>query len=257
MYIRACESVAVDIREFKQINSLCFNQPYCSIIDMAPKLTLYRVNGACSLVPHILLTELNIPFDEVLLKFDFPKGFTSADGSFTLEDYLKIHPFGYVPALKIDNEVLTENGAVQFYIQSFAPERHLFGKTPMEQARVVEWMNYIAVTIHGNGIAMWGRPNRFTDNEEHYGSIKEKGEKTLHSCFREVEKRLGDKEFAVGTQDTLADYYLLYFYFVAQSPFVGFKMGQYQNYTRHTKRMMQKDSVKKVLEKEGLSVSYD
>lgn len=221
-----------------------------------PQYTLYRANGACSLVPHILLTEFKIPFDEVLMKSS-GKGYEAVDGSISLQEYLKIHPSGYVPALKIDNEILTENSALQTYIQTFAPERQLLGKTPLEQARVAEYMSYISGSIHSSGLAMYGRPARFSDNEAHHESIKKKGVEKLHECFGEVDKRIGDRDFAVGSQDTLADYYLFYFYYVAQSPMVRFKMAQYPNYTRLAKRLSQNESVKAVMLKEGLTVSFD
>lgn len=221
-----------------------------------PQLTLYRANGSCSLVPHMLLNELEIPFKEVLLKFA-ADGATSADGSFTHEDYLKIHPLGYVPALKIDDQVLTENPAIQTYIATNAPEKKLLGDSPIERARVAEWLAYVSSTLHGYGIAMSVIPNRFTDNEEHHEMIKKKGQKKLLDCFEEVNRRLGDREFAVGSHETVADYYLFYFYLLARSPFFGIKMAHLESYTRLAKRMAQKTSVKAAMEKEGLSLAFE
>ena len=66
-----------------------------------PSLTLYRADGACSRVPHILLRHLSIPSDSVLLADPAPR-FAAADGSFSANEYRKIHPSGYVPALVFD-----------------------------------------------------------------------------------------------------------------------------------------------------------
>src|ERR1700686_4825452 len=65
-------------------------------------MKLYYSPGACSLSPHIVATEAGIPVE--LEKVNLAEHKTE-----TGEDYMKINPKGYVPALRLDDGgVLTE-----------------------------------------------------------------------------------------------------------------------------------------------------
>jgi len=61
--------------------------PFTPKMSPLPKLTLYRHNGGCSLVTHILLTELSIPHTDIQLNSDANNKYAATDGSFTHEDY--------------------------------------------------------------------------------------------------------------------------------------------------------------------------
>src|SRR3954452_3291532 len=75
-----------------------------------PDMKLYFSPGACSLSPHIVLREIGQKFD--LAKVDLGSKKTDAG-----EDYTKVNPKGYVPALEIkDGEVLTEGPAIVQYL---------------------------------------------------------------------------------------------------------------------------------------------
>jgi glutathione S-transferase len=90
-----------------------------------PPLTFYRINSACSLVPYILLHQLNAPFIEAALAFDFQtKSLAPQDSSMTHAQYLAtVHPDGMVPAICINDTVITEMTAIFTYITALA-EQH-------------------------------------------------------------------------------------------------------------------------------------
>ena len=99
-------------------------------------LKLYYSPGACSLSPHIALREAGLTFDleQVNLKEK-----TTKSG----EDYLKINPKGYVPALKLDNGyVLTEGPAIVQYIADQRPKLNLAPENGSpERYQLQEWLN--------------------------------------------------------------------------------------------------------------------
>jgi len=69
-------------------------------------MKLYYSPGACSLSPHIVLCEAGLTFD--LIRVDLKTKTMENE-----QDFCKINPFGYVPALELDNgDILLEGPAI-------------------------------------------------------------------------------------------------------------------------------------------------
>ncbi|MBK1980440.1 MAG: glutathione transferase GstA [Achromobacter xylosoxidans] len=107
-------------------------------------MKLYYAPDTCSLSPHILLRELDLPFD--LVRVD-NRAKRTADG----RDFLTINPKGYVAALEVeDGRVLTEGPAISQYLADLRPEAGLapppgsWGRSQLQ-----EWLNFISAEIHG------------------------------------------------------------------------------------------------------------
>lgn len=107
-------------------------------------MKLYYAPQACSLAPHIVLRELQLPF--VLIRVD-NRSKRTASG----EDFLAINPKGYVAALQLENgEVLTEGPAILQYLADLQPESGLAPALgSFERVRLQEWLNFISSEIHG------------------------------------------------------------------------------------------------------------
>jgi len=55
-------------------------------------------------------------------------------------EFLRINPLGTLPVLELDDgTVLTESVAICRYVEALKPEPNLFGRDPLEQARVEMW----------------------------------------------------------------------------------------------------------------------
>ncbi|KAF2159453.1 hypothetical protein M409DRAFT_30071 [Zasmidium cellare ATCC 36951] len=215
---------------------------------MPPKLTLYRRNGSCSMVSHILLTELAIPFTSIQMA-PGPHGYEAADKSFTHAEYVRdMHPSGYVPALSVDGEVITENPAILRYIANLAPDRKLLGATAMQNAKVDEWLNWLSGSLHGNGFGAYWRPARFSADEGAHISIQAKGFQNVLSCFDRIDQRV-DGEHAVGEELTVVDVYLHTFY--RWGHMIGVDMGQYPRYGGVARKVEKLESVKRIMAEEG------
>jgi glutathione S-transferase len=106
-------------------------------------MKLYFAPQTCSLSPHIVLRELNLPFE--LIRVD-NKTKRTADG----EDFLTINPKGYVAALVLDNGyVLTEGPAIVQYLADLVPGNALApANGTWERVRLQEWLNFISSEIH-------------------------------------------------------------------------------------------------------------
>ncbi|KAJ3550153.1 hypothetical protein NM208_g135 [Fusarium decemcellulare] len=217
------------------------------------RLTFYRANGACSLAPHAVLKELGLPYEGVVMGSS-PKSSIRVEPALQPEEYRKIHPQGFVPALKVDDNVITENPAILTYLAQQKPERKLLGSSTMDQAQVISWLTYLTGTLHGQSYGMLFRPGRFTDDENQHDAVREKGRARVQDCYEAIEKRLGGRDFAVGDADTVADFYLFVFFTWGWSH--GFDMSKYPGYSNLAKRMQQKESVKATLQEEGIQPMF-
>jgi glutathione S-transferase len=107
-------------------------------------MKLYYAPQACSLAPHIVLRELQLPF--VLIRVDNRSKRTTSG-----EDFLAINPKGYVAALQLENcEVLTEGPAILQYLADLQPQSGLApAPGSFERVRLQEWLNFVSSEIHG------------------------------------------------------------------------------------------------------------
>src|SRR3984885_9875509 len=106
-------------------------------------MKLYYSPGACSLSPHIVATEAGIPVE--LEKVNLAEHKTESG-----QDYMKINPKGYVPALGLDDgQVLTEGPAIVQYLADQKPEAGLApANGTFERVRLQEWLNFITAELH-------------------------------------------------------------------------------------------------------------
>ncbi|KPM42731.1 hypothetical protein AK830_g3797 [Neonectria ditissima] len=219
-----------------------------------PRLTLYQANGSCAIVPHAVLLHFDIPATAVEMIFG-PEGVESADGTISHADYLKIHPQGYVPALDVDGEVITELPAILNYISSLVPEANLFTDTGLGRARVAEWLNWLSGTMHSVGFGMLLRPGRFSDDPAAFDQVKAKGKAVIHKCFARIDTRMEGKEFAVGDSLTAADFYI--YLFSRWGKQIDIDMAaEYPNYSSFARRLESVEGIKKAVEVERLKFMY-
>ena len=108
-------------------------------------MKLYYSPGACSLSPHIVLLEADLP--HTLEKVDLATKKTAAG-----TDYLTINNKGGVPALQLDDgKLLTEGPAVVQYLADMKPGSGLAPRPgTFERYQLMEILNYITSEVHKN-----------------------------------------------------------------------------------------------------------
>jgi glutathione S-transferase len=204
-------------------------------------LTLYYSPGACSLAPHIILEESGVPFDT--------RRIAIASGDHRSDEYLAINPHGRVPALAIDDEVVTENAAILTYVATLATGSAGLPRRPLELARVYELLSFFASSVH-IAFAQYWRPERFTEDENLHGRIADAGRRSVLRYFDEIEALLAGREWLVGDGFTLADTYPFVFYRWGLR--IGVDMAAYRAWTGHVQRMLRRPAVARALAREGL-----
>lgn len=158
-------------------------------------MKLYYAPHACSLAPHIVLSELDLSFE--LIRVDNTTKRTASG-----EDFLAINPKGYVAALQLDNgQVLTEGPAILQYLADLRPEANLAPVSgTFERVRVQEWLNFISTEIHG-GLG-WLFSSQFPDEVKTL--IKEK----LFKRFVVLSQTLEHQDYLMADGYSIADAYL-------------------------------------------------
>lgn len=158
-------------------------------------MKLYYMPAACSLASHIVLNELGI--DATLVRVDHKKHLTELG-----EDYERISPLGYVPALELDNgAVLLEGSAILQYLADQTPES---GLAPphgsMERYRLQEWLGFLATEVHKGFIPLlYARLA---------GSYVETARPKLEKRFAWIDTQLTERKHLMGDIFTVADAYL-------------------------------------------------
>ena len=150
-------------------------------------LKLYYSPGACSLSPHIALREAGLDFELVQVNLKEKK---TKSG----EDFLKINPKGYVPALALnDGYVLTEGPAI---VQWVADQKPATGIAPAngtpERYRLQEWLTFIGTEIHKNFSPLF--------NAAAPDAAKDLSRQALVKRFAYVDEQLAGKDYLLGVR---------------------------------------------------------
>lgn len=200
-------------------------------------MKLYFSPGACSMAPHIVLREAGYRFD--LDKVDHATKRTAAG-----EDFTKVNPNGYVPALRLDDgQVLTEGAAIMQYLADRKPESGLAPKAgTMERYRLMEWLNFISSEVHKTLGALFNPQITPEWRDSHIALFGRR-------CDRLV-RALGNKPYLMGDQFSVADAYL--FTVLSWSGHLKVDMGKWPTLKDYMERVNARPAVKEAMRAEGL-----
>lgn len=199
-------------------------------------MKLYFMPGACSLAPHIALLEAGLPFSLVAVDYRTRQ---TAGG----DDFCKINPKGYVPALVLDNgEALTEVPVILQFVDSEVPQAALLPASGLQRLKSLEWLNFIATEIHKSFSPLF-RP-------ETPASFCVPGR--LHLCRRlsVVEDHLCQHEYLMGGDFSLPDVYL--FVLCRWLKDQDIALADWRSLHRHSETIGMRPSVQQAMGREGL-----
>jgi glutathione S-transferase len=201
-------------------------------------MKLYYSPGACSLSPHIVVSEtgINVELEKVNLAEH-----KTASG----QDYMTINPKGYVPALQLDDgTVLTEGPAIVQYLADQKPASGLIPAAgAIDRYRVQEWLNFIGTELHKNFGALF---NKATPD-----ATKETAKANITRRLAYLNDRLAGKQYLMGSNFTVADAYA--FTIVNWTNFVGIDLKPYPNLAAYMARVAARPKVLETLKSEGLA----
>jgi glutathione S-transferase len=201
-------------------------------------MKLYFYPAACSLAPHIVMREAGFSFE--LEQVDLGKKLTAGG-----EDFSKINPKGYVPALRLDDgEILTEVAVILQYLADHKPASGLEpGAGTMERYRVMEWLNFIATEVHKQFGPLF--------NPKITAEWKESQLSRLAQRFDYLAQHVSGKQYLMGDKFTVADSYL--FTVINWAGFLHVDMAKWPQLTDYLARIAARPAVKAAMEAEGLT----
>lgn len=140
-------------------------------------MKLYYVPGACSLTSHILLREAGAEFELARVETGT---YETTDG----EDYKKVNPLGYVPALLTDDVgLLLENGAILPYLA----DRFGYGGSA-SRYKLLEEIAYLSTELH----KAFGP---FFADADISGDARDTAERHLHTRLKRYDEAYATDEF--------------------------------------------------------------
>jgi len=166
---------------------------------------------------HIALHEIGVAFE--------PKPLSFARKENRVSDYLALNPEGKVPTLLIDGKPLTEVLAILFWLAKSYPAADLLPQGLESDAQALSWMSFIAATLH---------------------PARSRGEAHARNVFAIADKRLGDREWALGRY-SIADIHLFRLFWRFKGSFKP-AAAEFPSLSAHYDRMMARAAVRKTIE---------
>lgn len=201
-------------------------------------MKLYFTPGTCSLSPHIVLREAQLPFE--LSKVDLAARKTETGADFTA-----INPKGQVPTLELDDgNLLTEVPAIVQYLADRKPDTKLVPAAgTIGRYRLQEWLNFITAELH-KGISPLFRSD-LPDAARQI--IKD----TIALKFDYLDRHLANHQYLLDGQFSVADSYA--FAIVGWAKLFDIDLVPWPNLKNYMERIAQRPSVREALRVEGLT----
>jgi len=204
-----------------------------------PTMKFYMTPGSCTTGIHILLEELDIPFEAYILNLPA--------GDQYKPDYLALNPKATIPTLvRNDGTALTEFQAIAWWLARTYPKANLLPDTVEAEVKAIELMDYAVGTMHMQGFARIFATYNFTAGGADEERVKAQGKQIVEKGFIVINAQLPDKGYALG-EFSIADAALFYNEFWADK--LGITMPP--NCRAHYQLMLGRPVVQRVLREEG------
>jgi len=181
----------------------------------ATAIKLFRnpKSGHCHRV-ELMLSLLNLPYEPVDLDME--------NEAHKEPDYLRISPFGQVPAIDDNGKTLSDSNAIITYlVEKYGQDYNWSGETPEEKAEIQRWLSVAAGEIASGPCA--ARLVTVFGADFDHDAVKAK----TSALFDVLEAVLTGRTFLVNERPTLAD--IAGYSYIAHAPEGGISLRPYAN----------------------------
>ncbi len=163
--------------------------------------TLHYYPGNASLLPHMALREIGVPFELSLVD-------RTQDAQHS-EAYRRLNPNGRIPVLVHGDRVLYETAAITLYLAEQHPEAGLAPPPGApDRARFLTWMVHLTNTPQTEYRA-WFYPEQHVADPAAAPAVKAAAAERLGRMFALIAAQLGDGPYLLGERFSAADLFLL------------------------------------------------
>jgi len=190
--------------------------PCCHGYCMAqPMLHFYMTPGSCSTGIHILLEELELPFQVTVLNLPA--------GQHREPAYLAVNAKGTIPALVLsDGQALTDFQSIAYWLARAHPRRAWLSDDPVQAARTLAFMDHVVGTVHGVGYTRIFTTDAYlpcglsaSEQTAWQAAVQAKGREIVAQGFAVIEAGLMEGAWAMGDRFGIADAAFFYVAFWA------------------------------------------
>ncbi len=201
-------------------------------------LNFYYAPTSCALGCHIALEEAGAEFTAHRLNL--------LDAE-TVAAYRQINPKGTVPALRIDDHLITESAAILWYIAQTFPAARLWPDTLLEQTEALSIMSWLASTVH---IArrQSRAPQRFTSDPAAFEALQARGREAFIAHLQRLDQLYDGRTWLIGERISVVDCYVVAFMQWARLDKID--MAAFAALQTFTARMLQRPATRRALERE-------
>ncbi len=177
------------------------------------KLYHHPKSGHCHRV-ELMLSLLDLPYETVDLDM--------ANGAHKAPEFLKISPFGLVPAIDDDGYTLADSSAILVYlVLTYAKELDWIPKAPKTAAEVQRWLTVAADNIYSGPCAA-RLVKVFGAQLDHSAAVAKS-----HALFKIIDAHLQDRNWLTADLITIAD--VACYSYIAHAPEGGVDLAPYAN----------------------------
>ncbi|WP_114009996.1 glutathione S-transferase family protein [Cohaesibacter intestini] len=177
------------------------------------KLYRYPLSGHSHRV-ELMLALLDLTYEAIDVDL--------ANGAHKAPDFLKLSPFGKVPAIDDNGFTLSDSNAILVYlVQTYAPTSNWLPSDPKQAAEVQRWLTIAADQIFSGPCAarlvtLFGAPI------DHQGAISK-----AHALFEIMNAHLSDREWLASDSISIAD--VAGYSYIAHAPEGGVSLDAYSH----------------------------
>ncbi len=162
---------------------------------------LHYFPGNASFAPHVLLRELDVPFELIFVD----RGKNAQKNA----DYMKLNPAGRIPTLVKGDLVLFESAAICLHLVDTHTGKNLAPALgTIERAHFYKWLIFMTNTIQPD-IMTFYYSKRYTSDPKGEPAVKTAAAKRLMNWYQIIEDNLGGAPYFQGESTSLLDIYLL------------------------------------------------
>jgi len=202
-------------------------------------MRLHYAPGTAAMAPHAALAETGIPYELVRVERD--------DDGRPSDAYLALNPWGKIPTLEDGDLVLTESAAICLHLAERFPEAGLVPPAgTRERSELYRWLLWLTNTVQTAELRQM-YPHRYGQE-----GVKETAEAALHEHYTLIDGHLADREWLVGEERTVADFFL--FMLVRWGRHLTPPAWDLPNLRAHWLRTLEVGGVRRMVDEQGLEL---